>query len=121
MNITKKFKFDEVPKLAWVVNTNHESEERRIKVFLSVGFLVQVFDEETSTRLSINRTQRRNGKWVDLITWDELQEIKNAIGYGNSYAIEIYPPDDEVVNVANMRHLWIPKEKINIGWIRGNG
>lgn len=43
----------------------------------------------------------------DGITWDDLQWIKRAAGYGDREAVEVYPLDDDVVNVANMRHLWI--------------
>lgn len=40
-------------------------------------------------------------------TWDELQEIKNDLFGKDACAIEIYPPQDRVVNNLNMRHLWL--------------
>ncbi len=51
-----------------------------------------------------------------LLVWDELQRIKSECGYGNTDAIEIYPADDDVVNVANMRHLWILDSRIPFAW-----
>ncbi|EOG1815585.1 hypothetical protein ACK3RA_000943 [Enterobacter hormaechei] len=47
---------------------------------------------------------------------DALQEIKSAVGYGDRDAVEIYPRDSDVVNVANMRHLWITPEPIAFAW-----
>lgn len=47
--------------------------------------------------------------WVEhsgAITWDELQEIKNLVWDAHVRAIEVYPSQDQVVNHANIRHLW---------------
>lgn len=59
----------------------------------------------------------RDGNWIDGITWDELMEIKRQCGFGDRLAVEIYPPDEHIVNVANMRHLFICNE-INVPWWR---
>lgn len=40
------------------------------------------------------------------ITWDELQAIKDHF-WPDRIGIEIYPPHDQIVNVANMRWLWV--------------
>jgi hypothetical protein len=40
------------------------------------------------------------------ITWDELQAIKDHF-WPNRIAVEIYPPMDSVVNVADLRWLWV--------------
>lgn len=40
------------------------------------------------------------------ITWDELQAIKDWLFPGR-IALEVYPPKDKIVNVANMRWLWV--------------
>lgn len=99
-----KMKFTQVPKSQWV---NNNPPANMIDVFVNSDFLVQVYNEDGQVRLSINRTQNINGRWVDGITWDELQAIKNAVGFADKCAIEIYPPVKDVVNVANIRHLWI--------------
>lgn len=40
------------------------------------------------------------------ISWDMLQTIKNKVWGVSAVAIEVYPPQDMVVNSLNMRHLW---------------
>lgn len=88
-----------------------------VHVWLSRNYLVQCYEEHHGVmRLSINRTSRNKGNWNDKITWDELQQIKRECGFGERYAIEIYPQDSEIVNVANMRHLWILPMPLPIGW-----
>lgn len=68
-------------------------------------------------RLSINRTQMNDkGDWVDGIKWDDLQRIKAECGFGSMAAVEVYPPDVDVVNVANIRHLWILTEIPAFTW-----
>lgn len=49
--------------------------------------------------------QLHNG--ADGVSWDALQWVKGAVGYADCEAVELYPPDDRIVNVANMRHLWV--------------
>ena len=94
-----------------------DPNEERTMVWRSQDFLVQEFQEGKNIRLSINRTEMQaDGRWSDNISWDELQEIKRQVGYGDRYAVEIYPKDKNVVNVANMRHLWIPMSYMSIGW-----
>ena len=80
--------------------------------YRSKDFLVQVFKEKHATRLSINRTTLAKGgeHWDDNISWEELQKIKEQCGFGDKCAVELFPPDDEVVNVANMRHIFILDE-----------
>lgn len=76
-------------------------------VWRSREFLVQVFTHEKAFRLSVCRTQVAGTRWVDGISWDDLQRVKRECGLGDKCAVELFPPDDEVVNDANMRHLWI--------------
>lgn len=40
------------------------------------------------------------------ITWDQLQAVKNAVWGEDARAIEVYPAQSQLVNVATMRHLW---------------
>lgn len=88
------------------------------KVMRSRYFLLQAFSEPTGEiRLSICRTELDNdGEWKADICWDDLQSLKRQAGYGNYDAFEIFPPDKDLVNVANMRHLWIPVEPIPCAW-----
>lgn len=71
-------------------------------------FLVQIFREcGKPLRITVNKIKRKGNTWADGITWDELMHIKRMIGFRDKCAVEIYPPDNDIVNVANMRHLWI--------------
>lgn len=83
-------------------------------------FLVQEYRNGPAVRLSINRTTiGPGGRWRDGITWDELQAIKAAVGYGDAWCVEVYPPDDQVVNVANIRHLFVLDERPPYAWTNG--
>lgn len=97
-----------------------QKAERLLQVFRNKNFLVQIFKEKASIRLSVSRTMlKTKGQWSDNISWDELYMIKNAIGYRDCMFVEIYPREADLVNVANMRHLWmIEHEGTNIGWKR---
>ncbi|MGR3501593.1 DUF7694 domain-containing protein [Pseudaestuariivita sp.] len=47
--------------------------------------------------------------WVEhdgTITWDQLQAIKSAVWGAEARAIEVYPAEGNVINAANIRHLW---------------
>jgi hypothetical protein len=48
------------------------------------------------------------------VTWSEKQEIKNKIFGVNYVAIEVYPKQDELVDGANMYHLWILPLQYNL-------
>jgi len=91
-----------------------------IRAWVSRDFLAALYDDRGTMRLSINRAELTNdGNWKANITWDELQSIKAQCGYGNLWAVEVFPPDRNVVNVANMRHLWILPNKPFYGWAGG--
>ncbi|KFA99456.1 DUF7694 domain-containing protein [Vibrio sp. ER1A] len=113
--MTKIKAFREVNRRSWPI----KHAENLIRVFLSKNFLVQVYDEgEGVYRLSISSTKVQGSRWADGITWDELQAIKNAVGYGKMVAVEVFPENANVVNVANMRHLWVLPEPPAFMWRR---
>lgn len=94
------------------------SSSVRVRTLRSKGFLVQVFLEPLAVvRLSINRTAiDRNGNWIDGITWEEIQKLKREAGYAELEAVEVFPPDSEIVNVANIRHIWILPKPMPFSW-----
>lgn len=105
-----------VPRAHWP-----DRSHAAIAVWRSRDYLVQVFDAPGGVlRMSVCRTtwDGRGGRWRDGITWDELQRLKAEVGYGDCWAVEIYPPDDEVVNAANLRHLWLLAERPPFAWQR---
>lgn len=88
-----------------------------IEVWRSRHFLVQVLTEAAGLeRLSICRTSHNGASWNDSITWDELMQCKRECGRGDRDALEVYPADRDIVNVANMRHLWLPAEPVAFAW-----
>jgi len=91
-----------------------------IESWRSRDFVAAVYQEADGVeRISINRTEMNGAdRWQDGITWDDMQRIKREIGRGNCYTIEIFPCDKDVVNVANMRHLWVLREPLNVGWFK---
>jgi hypothetical protein len=90
-----------------------------IEAWRSRGFLLQVFREiDGVQRLSVCRTSHNGHSWDENITWDDLQRLKAECGRGDRMAVEIYPADRHVVNVANMRHLWVLPEPLSFAWSR---
>lgn len=125
----KQIRMEPVPRSEWAKGIatpgRHPAyDPNRREVWLGCGFLAQVFhnvrqidgNDSVDVRISINRTEWRNGRWVGDITWDELMGVKRAIGRGSQWCTEVYPPDDEVVDVANMRHLWLLSEAPSYAW-----
>lgn len=109
-----------VPEIQWPQYRSAKGE-RVVMVFRSSQFLVQVYDEAGGTRISVCRTRLNvRGDFDDGITWIELQSIKSQCGFGAMRFVEIYPADDDVVNVANMRHLWLLPASTVLGWKKGN-
>lgn len=94
------------------------TDPKRFKVLRSRSFLVQCFEEgDGLVRLSINRTTHNGDRWEEGISWEELQQLKREAGYGDCDAMEIFPRDIDVVNVANMRHLWVRTQGfISFAW-----
>lgn len=107
----------EIPREQWPKTP--EGKDPKLSVWRSRDFLAQVYQTPTPgiVRLSVNRTQLSNGRWTDGITWDELHQLKHQAGYGDCDAVEVYPANDDVVNVANMRHLFIfTDSKLPYAW-----
>lgn len=93
------------------------NDKSRTRVWRSGRYLVQEFAEADGVvRLSINRASISGNRWIDQISWEELQQIKNELGFFAHCAVEVYPPLLDEVNVANMRHLWILAEPPAFMW-----
>lgn len=94
-----------VPRTEWPEHTGRSVSQG---VWRSRRFLAVAYADHVTTRLSVNRTQLADGgRWVDGITWDELMQVKRECGFAERWAVEVYPPDHQVVDVANIRHLWM--------------
>ena len=94
-----------------------------IEAWRNKKYLVQVYTapEPATARLSVINTALDSiGGWQSGITWDELQQLKAECGFGNCWAVEIFPPEDKIVRVSNMRHLFVvPESHVPFGWGAG--
>ena len=76
------------------------------ELWRSRGYLLQVHrvpGHPGVERLSVCRSDQSPKP----ITWDTLQRLKRECGRGHLWAVEVYPADDQLVDVADMRHLWV--------------
>lgn len=48
-------------------------------------------------------------------TWPEMQRIKNDLAGRDATAIEVYPPQHQVVDEADMFHIWVLRGKLPFG------
>lgn len=94
------------------------------RAWRSRHFVVQLFDlpGEGGRRLSVQRSRATQGvrpanRDLRPISWDELMAVKFEVGFGDTWAAELYPPDDAVVDVAPMRHLWLLAGAPAFGWV----
>jgi hypothetical protein len=89
-----------------------------LKAWRSRDFLVTLYDDPSGyKRLSILRTEIDfMGRWKDGIAWDDLQRLKNEAGFAHQWAVECYPEWAQVVNVANIRHLFLLPQRPPFGW-----
>lgn len=84
------------------------------KIYRSKKYTVIVWNVPAGKKLSIQRNEwdSHTNRYRDNISWDEIQEIKRQCGFGEQNAIEFYPPDSEVINIANVRHIWILPDEL---------
>lgn len=62
-----------------------------------------------STRLVIRRFDKE-----PIHSWTDFQRIKSEIAGPEKVAIEIYPPESELTDTANIYHLWVISEGVEI-------
>lgn len=104
----------EIPRDQWP----NEGPPSLLSVWRSKEYLVQVFNAPAPAlvRLSVNRTAMCRTGWKDGISWEELQRLKLECGYGDQDAVEVFPKQCDVVNLTNMRHLWIMVDPLEFAW-----
>jgi hypothetical protein len=100
------------------LNQYERKPDNLVKAYVSKKYLVQLYQEDNKPlRISIIRNKINiNMKWEDGITWEEIQDVKNEIGFKDKDCVEIYPARENVVNVANMRHVWVMDELLPFSW-----
>lgn len=102
--------FEEVPVDSIVGGVPDEIQ----RVWKSDMFLVRYYTKNGIERLSVDYTVPEMNEYIDNISWQVLQDIKTAVGFGHRVAIELYPPDDKVIPGIAMRHLWLVKDNETI-------
>lgn len=104
----------EVPRSDWPL----QIPPGLMRAWRSRDFLVQLYrsPEPAIWRLSVNRTSISGERWRDGISWDELQRLKAEAGFSHTWAVEVYPSAESVVNVGNLRHLWLLPEPPPYAW-----
>ncbi len=102
----------EIPRDDWPEMSRLAPKNRPVRVWRSRRFLVQQFEiGDEPTRLTVSVADlEAGGRWKSGISWDALQEIKSQCGFGDQEAVEVFPRDQDLVDVQNMRHVWILPE-----------
>ena len=84
-----------------------------IRAWKSRRFVVQLYEPANGgQRISVRRSTanamiRPKNRDTRPISWDELMAVKRLVGFGDRWAVEVYPPDAGVMDVAPMRHLFL--------------
>jgi hypothetical protein len=95
------------------------------EVWRSRDYLVQIYDDPQNgfERVTISRTffDPKMDSWGGIISWEDMQRLKVECGRGDKTAVEVYPAEADVVNVANMRHLWILETPPPFVWKKPHG
>lgn len=116
-NATFPAELRELARSEWPNSMNAIKADPPMKAWRSRSFVALLFGEGQHRRLSVFRTKLNDrGQYEDAITWDELNALKREAGFGDCWMVELFPPDSEIVNVANMRHLWLIPGKPDFGW-----
>jgi len=88
-----------------------------MEVWRSRAFLVQVYAVSKGiVCLSVCRTTHNGESWSDGIAWEDMQRLKRECGRGDLDAVEVYPRDSDIVNMSNMRHLFVFDELLPYAW-----
>lgn len=94
------------------LNVPYSSHPEDIKtIFRSKKYTVILWKQnriDGKQRFSISRNEwnSKERRYVGDISWDEIMEIKRQIGLGDVECWEYYPKDNEIINEANMRHIF---------------
>lgn len=80
------------------------------KFFQNAMYSVQVFRKPSEWGEIMHLMVRRNDA-APIQSWADLQRVKNEIAGADRVAVEVFPPEGDLVDQANMYHLWVlPKD-----------
>jgi len=75
-------------------------------------YVVMIRNVETEWG-TVQHACMRNSEGTD-IPWSEKQRIKNEIFGEESAAVEVFPKTSELIDEANMYHLWVLPDHFNL-------
>lgn len=87
----------------------HRSGEQTFSAaYRNLVLSVQVSHEETQWGTVTHLWVRRHDEQP--VTWREMQRVKNQLVGPERVGVEVYPAVSDLVNAANMYHLWVLPE-----------
>jgi hypothetical protein len=91
---------------SWVAEFDHAYKNR---VFCVLDRRVELNEVAAARHLAISSLSQIRP------TWHEMQRIKDEIAGEAATAVEVYPPKNEIVDDADMFHLWVLPEALPFG------
>lgn len=96
-----------------------QQESNVAQIFMNDKYQVAKYPANGGViHLSIKRIDRHH-----LMDWRDLQDIKNQLVGEENEALQLFPRESRVVDMANQFHLWVysdPRANIPVGWWTGN-
>jgi len=97
----------------------NSGEQWRAGAYLNNRYSVQLSDVETSIGPVVHIWVRRHDD-KPVRSWRELQRIKDELIGEDRVAVEVFPAKSNIVDEANMYHLWVlPEDYILPFTLRG--
>lgn len=104
---------DEIERHVATLMARHEVSEATARAALAAKIAAEAYSDgkwivtkgETPRGMNHLAIHRCDGS-VDH-DWRELQRIKTAIAGADRWAAELYPPEDQLIDIANQYHLWV--------------
>lgn len=77
-----------------------------VRALVNARYSVQVYERESELGVITHLALRRHDNGT-VIPWSDLQRVKDEVAGADRLAIEVFPPADQLVDDANMFHLWV--------------
>lgn len=84
--------------------------------YLNRFYSVQVFHQTAKDGLEMTHLMVRRHDAQPIRTWKDLQRIKNELTDPTRVAVEVFPPQNELVDAANILHLWVFPQGVKLGF-----
>jgi len=84
----------------------YEMDRNYVDIGMNYCVLIRTIDTAWG---KVEHTCMKNAASTD-IPWIEMQRIKNELFGEERVAVEVFPPESELVDAANMYHMWVMPE-----------